>query len=84
MAYLDANGVSHGADNSFPTLLGRIFSSLSGWLRVLIPLAVGVIIFFLIKKYAKNGVWLIVYTIIAVLIYLFYFFIILSKYYMYA
>lgn len=37
MAYLDENGVVHGADNSFFTLLGRAMSEPAGILRIFTP-----------------------------------------------
>ena len=85
MAYVDANGVVHGTDNSYSVVMGRVLTSLSGWLRLLIPLAVGIILFFLIryfvKKYDLSKWWLITYIVLAVIIYLFWVWLLVNKFY---
>ena len=74
MVYVDEYGIMHGADNSFLALLKRIFTHPLGITFALVPLAILVGIFFLIKYKSSNKKILIVYSIIALIAYIFYFF----------
>ena len=57
--------------NTFGTMLRGMTSHLGGWLKILIPLIVLIGGFFIVKKYAKRKkLALIIYTIIAIIVYL--------------
>ena len=68
MAYIDEFGNVVACSTSFKDQVIHFFSS---WYITILPLALLVGIFFLIKKYVKNKIILIIYSIIAVFVYLY-------------
>jgi len=81
MAYMDENGIVHSVENSFFSRVSEMFSDTNGILLVLLPLIVLIGIFFSIKHYSKNKKLLIIYSVVAIILYIFWFFM-LTKMYM--
>lgn len=80
MAYVDEYGITRGVDNSFSTLVGRLFSDTNGILLAVIPLAVLFGLFFVIKHFTKNKKIIIAYIIAAIILYTYYFMLLTSMY----
>ena len=67
MAYFDpVTGEMTGVSNTFLERFMRMVSDSGGFLKVLLPLLIFIGIFFVIKKYTKNKIILIGYSILAI------------------
>jgi riboflavin transporter FmnP len=55
--------------NTLLERLSRMVSDPAGWVKILLPLIILVGIFFAVKKYAKSKKALIIYSVIAVIVY---------------
>ena len=74
MAYVDEAGNVYTVSNDFSDVVMRMFSSVWGILAALVPLLVLLGMFLIIKHYSKNKKILNAYTIMALLLYIVYFF----------
>ena len=80
MAYTDEFGVNHGYDNSFSGLINRLFSNPIGWILAILPLIILISIFFILKYYwKKENKILIIYSVLSVLFYLIYIWLLLQQ-----
>lgn len=69
MAYYDPEtGEVYFVSNTFLKRLDSMVSDI-GWLKILLPLLVLIGIFFVVKKYTKSKKTLIIYSVIAIIIY---------------
>lgn len=73
MVSFDNINNSYSSNNSLLNLIIRMFSNIKGILFALVPLVILVGLFFLIKYKTKNKNIIIIYSIIATIIYLLYF-----------
>ena len=66
MAYINELGQTVGCSVSTSKQIDNFFSD---WYVTLLPLAILIVIFFIFKKYVRNKFYLVVYTILAIILY---------------
>jgi hypothetical protein len=72
MVFCYPDGTCVSADNSFLTLLGRILTHPKGIILFLLPLVIGVSIYFFIRKKINNQLTIILLSTIYFLLYILY------------
>ncbi len=70
MAYIDpVTGEITSVPNTILVRLSRMVLDPIGWIKILLPLLILIGIFFALKKYVKSKKVLIIYSIIAIVLY---------------